>query len=368
MNKKHISDILIILISLSMLFSFGIAIFAIPQKSFSDTENRMLTKLPKLSFENITNGRYFSELGDFYSDQFPMRSIFTSTKANIERLLFKQENNDIIFGKNGYLIARGERDSATLQKNLSYLEKLSKANDVCVCVAPRGIDVLSSHLPKLCDTSLEEKANSYLESYLKERINMTDTLKSASLRGEYVWFKTDHHWTTDGAYIAYSDIAHALGITPYSINEFDRVTVSKDFLGTSASKSGSRSAEPDTITLFRYDGDDEFIVYNKEADKETNGFYDLSKLEQKDKYLVFLGGNYPELHIRAKNHDRPSLLLIKDSFANSLVPFLARHFDIDLIDPRYFKGDIYSLVKESNYEKILILIGLGTLETTHFSI
>ena len=364
MKKSKISDILTVFLSLALLFSFGIAIFAKPQSSFSETENRTLAKFPKATAENIMNGKFFSRIGDFYSDQFPFRESFTTLKATSERLLLKQENNGIILGKDGHLIARGETDSYILQKNLSYLKDIANKKEIYVLVAPRAIDVLSDKLPKFCDTSLEARTKLLLDAYLPSRIDINDKLKEASSNGEYIWYKTDHHWTTDGAYLAYLSLANTLDFTPYSINEFERVTVSNAFLGTSSSKAGVRSAESDSVILYRYDGDNEFCVYNEETSAETKGFYDLSRLEEKDKYLVFLGGNYSRLQIRANDAPRPSLLLIKDSFANSVIPFLARHFDLDVVDPRYFRGDIESLVKETECDKTLILICAGTLEST----
>ncbi len=364
MKKAKISDILTVFISLAIIFTFGIAILIKPQKSFSETENRVLAQFPKANFDNIINGKFFLRLGDFYSDQFPFRESFTTIKANSERFLLKQENNGIIFGKDGYLIARGDREKNIFQNNLVHLQELSKNHEVNIFVSPRAIDVLSDKLPRLCDVSIEERTNTDIKAHLPSCITISNTIKRASQNGEYVWYKTDHHWTTDGAYLAYLRLASELDFVPYSANEFERVTVSDTFLGTSFSKSGLRSAEYDSITLYRYDGDDEICIYNEETDTEEKGFYDFSKLEEKDKYLIFLGGNYSRIQIRAKDTPRPSLLLIKDSFANSVIPFLARHFDLDVVDPRYFRGDIASLIKESKCDKTLIMIGAGTLEST----
>lgn len=365
MKKTKISDIITVFLSLAILFAFGIAIFVKPQKSFSENENRVLSQFPKISTDNILNGKFFSRLTDFYSDQFPFREYFTAIKSNAERFLLKQENNGIIFGKDGYLIARGDRNEEIFQKNLVYLQTLSKSQKVCIFIAPRAIDVLTDKLPILCDICIEEQTNISLDSCLPNRINISESTKKAVQNGEYVWYKTDHHWTTDGAYLAYFSIAEELDITPYSINDFERVTVSDSFLGTSFSKSGLSSAERDSVILYRYDGDTEFSVYNEETGTETKGFYDLSKLSEKDKYLVFLGGNYSRIQIRKVGEERPTLLLIKDSFANSVIPFLARHFDLDIVDPRYFRGDISSMIKENDYDKALVLIGAGTLESTN---
>ncbi len=281
MKRNKISDILTVFLSFAILFVFGITIFAKPQKSFSETENRALSQFPTVKLESLVNGNFFTDMTEFFADQFPLRPFFTNVKANTERLLLRQENNGIIFGKDGYLIARGETDDTILIKNLSYLKGLSSESEACIFIAPRAIDVLQNKLPKMCDTSIEERTNVMLDLYLPSRINIAEKIKNLSANGEYVWYKTDHHWTTDGAYLAYLSIAEKLDITPYSLKDFDRVTVSDSFLGTSFSKSGLSSADPDSVTLYRYDGDIEISIYSEETGTETKGFYDFSKLEGK---------------------------------------------------------------------------------------
>ena len=364
MKNRRASDILCVALCAVIIFSFAAAIFAKPQQSFSERENRTLSTFPTPNTESLLNGRFFADVTDFYTDQFPLRPFFTALKANCERVLLRHENNGIIFGKNGTLIPRGEIDTKTLEKNLSALRVLQKNTGACICIVPRAVDVLESKLPSICDTSVEKGAWKYVDSALAERIDITNTLKSDVERGEYVWYKTDHHWTTDGAFVAYAAIAGALGVPPYPLSEFERITVSEEFLGTSFSKSGLYSSACDSVTLYRYDSDTELSVYNYETKDTEKGLYSFDKLTQKDKYLVLLGGNYSRITITDNTTERPKLLLIKDSFANALIPFLARHFDLDVIDPRYFVGDISELVRSERYDKTLILIGLGTLETT----
>ena len=364
MKNRRVSDILCVALCAVIIFSFAVAIFAKPQQSFSERENRTLALFPAPTSESIVNGRFFDNVTGFYTDQFPLRPFFTALKANCERVILRHESNGIIFGKNDTLIPRGETDTETLEKNLSALRILKENTGACICIVPRAIDVLEGELPSICDTSIERGAWKYVDKALAERIDLTNTLKAADERGEYVWYKTDHHWTTDGAFVAYTALADALGVQPYPISDFERVTVSEEFLGTSFSKSGLYSSVCDSVTLYRYEGDTELSVYNYETKETKNGLYSFDKLTQKDKYLVFLGGNYSRITITKKSAQRPKLLLIKDSFANAMIPFLARHFDLDVIDPRYFVGDISELISAEKYEKSLILIGHGTLETT----
>jgi hypothetical protein len=166
---------------------------------------------------------------------------------------------------------------------------------------------------------------------------------------DYVIYNTDHHLTTYGAYLVYISLADELGYIPFA--DFTPALASSDFCGTSWSKSGLYLTSPDSLELYRYNGDNEFKVT---GDVNMQGLYDFAKLSEKDKYAVFLGGNYGHIKI-SDNTNKPKLLIIKDSFANALAPFLARHFELDMVDPRYFRGDVFKIAKEC--DKVLFLYG-----------
>ena len=119
----------------------------------------------------------------------------------------------------------------------------------------------------------------------------------------------------------------------------------------------------ESITLYRYESDGDVRVINHETGENKNGFYDLEALKITDKYRVFLGGNYSHLSIKS-SQKKPTLLLVKDSFANSLIPFLALHYDIEVIDPRYCaKTFLNEQLQSNSYDRILALLSLDTLES-----
>ena len=154
-----------------------------------------------------------------------------------------------------------------------------------------------------------------------------------------------------------------MGISPYGEEYFETVKVCDDFFGTSSSRVGGAWARADSIYLYRYGGDGDFTLNIPEKGISQGGFYFSDALDGKDKYSVFLGGNYGYLEITANaDEKRERLLLIKDSYANSVIPFLALHFDLTVVDPRYYSGDIFSLLPRA--DKILVLMGAGTLAET----
>ena len=182
---------------------------------------------------------------------------------------------------------------------------------------------------------------------------------------ESEWFRTDHHWNARGAYRAYAALGAVLGYQPYPQEAFTPQTVSESFFGTSDAAAGIPGISPDSITLLRYAGDEDFTVKIDEKPAPFGGFYDFERLATRDGYGVFLGGNYATVTVDlGENDTRPRLLLIKDSFANALIPFLARHFRILAIDPRYGTPDTAALLREC--DGALMLCGVQTLCETPF--
>ena len=362
-KKERLSNLLTVSVCLAIVISLGISVYALPHESFSERENRALSGFPSFSAQAVSNGSFFSDISDFYSDQFAYRDLFVSLKTTAERLLLKRESNGIILAKDGYLLNKGNTSTDILQKNLLALKSLDIPKSR-IFIVPRAIDVLSDFLPKTYGTTVEENTRKLIHTALPNAIYADGQLKNAAKNGGYVWFKTDHHWTADGAYIAYLSLAESLGFTPYAQSEFAREAVSTDFLGSTYSKSGLYSAQSDSIVLYRYAEDSSLTVHNRESGTVENGLYHLDKLSKKDKYLVFLGGNYAHISITDGSGTRPSLLIVKDSYANALIPFLARHFDLEIIDPRYYRGSISDLTKSLSPSDTLFLFGISTLEDT----
>lgn len=362
---------LTVLVALLLLFSFSVALLCLPWEEFSPWENRALTTLPTPSWRNLTDGSFADDLSAFCADQFPFRRLWLSAKADAERTLGAQEIGGILLGRDGYLIPRNEYDGLTIaQENFKACEALRVYLQAIhipttVSVLPRGIDVLTAYLPPTYDTTRAEAIYSLADTVLPDRLTLTETLREAATSGEPVWYRTDHHWTTHGAYLAYVALAPSLGITPYEPHAFAITTVSENFLGTSHSACGLSDTPSDSVVLYRYEGDEGIAVYDHATDTLSYGLYHKDKLANKDQYAVFLGGNYAHLSIYdTQAPNKPTLLLFKDSFANALIPFLVRHFRLEVIDPRYATEGVLSQLDEIRADAALILFGADTLATT----
>lgn len=349
-ENKNFFDFLFLIVFWSIIIFFGTAVFLLPAEEFSEKEKRSLASLPSFSAGSLISGDYFTALGDFYSDQFPLRDSFTSLYALFELSLGKCESNGVMCTKDA-VISKPKHSKSEIEAIRGNLEALERMGNVSVYIPPQPSSVFADAMPLF-----------YPED---------DTL--SQLTADFpitpgLFYATDHHWTTDGAYIAYTQICEEMGIAPYQKDHFTVQTVSEDFYGTAYARAclPKQMVAPDSIELYRYEGDEDVDVFYHETGEHKNGFYRFEALETADKYTVFLGGNYPHVSI-SSGDKRPTLLLIKDSFANSVIPFLALHFDLEVIDPRYCtRSYLQEQLQRQDIHKTLVLMGTDTLTSKIF--
>lgn len=185
-------------------------------------------------------------------------------------------------------------------------------------------------------------------------------------REEYLYYRTDHHWTTQGACLAYEVYCKQLGLTP-SLPSSAAVYV-EGFYGTGYSASRLWNAQEDVIAY--YPLDNAMTVYdtmgeNSFKERFTAGMYDTSKLETRDKYALFLYGNNALSRIQGNGEGK--ILVIKDSYANCFVPFLTANFDqIDVMDLRSYSYSLDALIQENQYDQILILYNFQSFKADGF--
>ena len=373
MKKHNIFNIIFLFFIASIIAFFSISYLFIPEKVFLEEENRVLQTSPIFSLEKLLDGTYTHQLHNYFADQINFRTKMIEIKACTELLMGRNENNGLLLGLDGYIIDTHpytEENYTLLSKNLNKIEKMMqnlsingvKVNSVII---PRKIDVLRNCLPKY----YSNERNKYVWKFVNSNhISITDLLVEAQDNGTEVFYKTDHHWTNDGAYAAYNDICGLLGIVPYSSDTFNVEILSNEFLGTSYSKSGFFFSNVEPIYAPSIEsGKYEVTIVDTGTVLDT--LYDMSYLNKKDKYSVFLSGNNAHVKIyNTKDQNKETLLIIKDSFSHSLAPYLCEHFNIELIDPRYFSGSIYNYIEENNIQNVLFLFGIDTLAISNLII
>lgn len=392
-NKKKPKpyEVLSTFLFLGVIYLFAILMILIPDREYSTDENRSLAQFPTLSsessgsiFERVSDGKFLdrlisgkfnSDMVSYFSDQFPFRNVFVGIKALSECVMLGRENNGFFAAADGYIIERCDSvDVSVLNEYRCVIEEFAEAMSernipVTVAVIGRVSDVMEDELPlvyrrgKVYENTLKKIEECIFSegdcTPAFEYVNLCDALNNYKETEKQLYYRTDHHWTTYGAYAAYCSLANSLGFVPYEEDEFDIKSVSDTFYGTSWRSSGMKWRAPDEICFWRYDGDENFLSENLLSGETYQGFYREEYLSKTDKYSTFLGENSALLRVcesdTRKNDDKETLLLIKDSFSHSLVPFLARHYNLVLLDCRYYNLYGHDLISEYDVDKVLFI-------------
>lgn len=252
--------------------------------------------------------------------------------------------------KEGYVVSEKNVSPVILAKNFEEIEDAFETLDFSICIIPQKADILSAkknNRGRLWQIAAENK------HYVADAL---PTLRLASSNGKYIFYRSDSHLTSLGSYYAYKSLGTSLGIDTYGAEDFTVNVVKNDFSGNEAS--GILQGK-DRVALFRYKGDTDFVTEDMLSGKKYADLYDFDKLCTDYAYNIFppCGLGYSRI---TRGVDRENLLLVCDSSGNSLVPFLARHFDIDTVSVETFGGSVKELVKNNGYTTVLVCIGMDT--------
>lgn len=367
-RKRHGFKIMALLF-LGVLIVICLTNLITKDKSYSEKENRMLEQKPELSLSGVESGSFMERYETYQSDQFIGRDFWVSVKTNFELLLGKRESNGVFKGKKRYLMEDiAQPDEEQLAENVEAIREFGesyKEVPVHVMLVPNAANVLSDKLPRLAVTENQSRQFKEIRESLGSGIQWIDAQKALkSHKDEEIYYHTDHHWTTRGAYYAFQELAASMKLDTSKAPKLKPYAVTSDFNGTLSAISGYESGYREPIYIYAAEDtkDDVSVVVNYvEEQKKTATLYDRTKLKGKDKYAVFLGGNYGTIDIRTTADSTSRLLLVKDSYANCLIPFLIPYYrEIIVIDPRYYYGDIHKIMKENKITDVLFLYNGNT--------
>lgn len=358
-----------------LIFIFGLAVWFVfaPKSDYSSFEKRYLQKFPEANAENIANGEFGEDFEKFFADRFPARIFWVGMNAYCKLWTGNNGADGVYNCGNGYLINVPVSADNRLDTNVQTIVSFSKSVDVPVTVmfAPSSGYVADDVLPAVHNSYNDDGMfEAAAQTFSQNSIGFADlrqAFKNSYAGGNQLYYKTDHHWTTKGAYIAYTELCRQLDITPTAQECFE-IEQYGDFYGTTYSTSGFWLTAPDTLEVWKNKSDCEenitvrIIEGNEESEYHSMFFY--SHLDEDDKYPVFLDGNHAITEITNSGSDGGTLVIIKDSFSHSLAPFLADNYSrLILVDMRYYKQSVSQLIEDENADGVVVLYGIDNIAT-----
>lgn len=347
--------------------------FIWPKQTFSQEENRMLATIPRFSFESFVNGDYLNGVNDYINDHFAFRNIYLKLNSWWEvSVMGKKENNGVYIGKDGYLFEKfeyGEEEKEKVKNNASAISNFAETMQeidipTYFALVPNSIYINSDKLPESVEVPNQEDIINTVYSNIKntKNINVTSALKEEN-KTKPIYFRTDHHMNSNGAYVVYREFCNTANIQPVQIENFNKITVTNDFLGTFDSKAQLINQTPDEIFVYENEINTniEEAVYDKET---TKSIFNEEFLTGKDKYSYFLNGNNSKAIIKTKVDNNKKLLVIKDSYAHIMSQFLCENYsEVHFLDPRYTNFDYKEYVQENGITDILFLHNVSNFAT-----
>ena len=350
MRNKIITSFFCLLLAVSALIGL-----LMPDRYYSEREKRTLTQKPKFTVANFISGEFSDELEKYLTDQVPLRDGWVTMKTYMELAIGKRESVGVYICKDKYL----------MDKFTSYSKKQLVANaaalvDLQEKLAAEGISMNTILVPMAAQV-LTDKLPAYapvadyaviLQVLTDAGVNTTDVLSAlVAHSSENIYYRTDHHWTSLGAYYAYCAWR---GIEP-NVDEWTQEVLCDDFYGTTWNKVPLPTVPAEEITAW-YKHINRSVSYNN-GQYETDSIYERKYLSGSDQYAVFLNSNQAQTVIEGSGKSG-KLLLIKDSYGNTFSQFPVEDYaEVHVLDLRFFKGDVTEYAKENGITDTLVLYG-----------
>ena len=343
------------------------------KETFSEQENKVLASFPKFSFKELIQGNYQKDLDEYINEHFIFRNNWLKVNSTAQTVLGKTENNGVYIGKDGYLFEKieyNEKNIDNVNMITDKVEAFAKENNnnnnnsnnnipTYFCIIPNSIYINKDKLPKYA--KVDNQKTIILDVYSKmndtKTINVVDILNRN--KKDYIYFKTDHHMTSNGAYLVYLEICKNMKIEP--VIDYEKEIIANDFLGTFDSKAQIVNQQKDYIEIYKSKNNEniEEVIYDNET---TKALYNKEYLDKKDKYSYFLNGNNARVVVKTNNKNNKKLLIIKDSYSHIMAQFLCQNFEeIHFIDLRYYKKSMSEYAKENGITTNLIMYNFSNI-------
>lgn len=342
--RKH--NVAAAILFCGFLFAIAAGYLLLPKSDFSEMEKRYLAETPDFRFDTVFSGAWSREAEDYLSDHVPLRNLFVGINAYMELLSGRQHLKDVWLEDGKLVEAPVALDEGAIGRNMKAIGNLAQTlgQDVHVMVVPTA--GWAAGVAGYTD----EEALHAIYAAAGEGVYAVPVADIYRGRPE-LYYDTDHHWTSRGAHLGYQAFAGAVGRESRAAGDFE-VSVAENFQGSTYSRSALWLTPAEEIELWK--GSENLTVTNGESEGVHQGIFYYERLEEADKYTVFLDGNHSI--VRVQNPDKEGkLLVIRDSYANCLGGFLAESYgEVVLIDLRYYRSPVSVLVEQEGFDDILI--------------
>ncbi|MEG2038450.1 MAG: DHHW family protein [Oscillospiraceae bacterium] len=393
-----------------------VSVFA-EKPTISDAEKRKLSTMPKFTVESFFKGEFARDFELFYADTFPGRDVFIKLAAEFDKVKGitldnirlhqgvaptpDSSTNEALNSEQPITSNTSETD-AERENNAAYGEQIGSsfvykgmALPIFVENPPAGIryanvigkykealgdsvkvynliipSSIEFYLPKKYSsvTTPQEQNIKTIYSHMSKDIITVDAYSAISQNtDDYLYFRTDHHWTARGAYCAYTAFAESAGFAPVSLQDFTLKTLPNTFLGSLYSQTNDQSLtkNPDTLEYFV----PKTAAYSEQY-RPNSPYYPIKTTvfaeyaHGSNSYCVFLHGDLPLTHIVTEQKNGKSIAIVKESFGNAFVPFLINHYqDIYVVDQRYFQLGLVDFIKNNQIDELLFINNIFAAQT-----
>ena len=366
-SKSNIYEKVTGMIVSALCVGFSLALIFLPKSDWSENENRKLAEWPALTTDEIVHSDFLSDMENYLADHFPMRDLLVSVNTQFNEFLGRREINQVFICGNGFLIDKYKTPLRTeaILKAFNRVPAAAGDRQVTLMIAPTAAEIYREKLPPFAQQADQMQTMRYLyEGFDGDTVDVTPALRSH--RDEYqLYYRTDHHWTTYGAYYAYVELCEKWEMAPVAMDAFDIRQVTGDFRGTTYSKVNDLTVKGEPMYRFSLAGQSPEVQYGTGEKALPGMLYNEDYLTRKDKYSYFLDNIHDLMVIRNPDAltDR-KLVVIKDSYANCFIPFLTVHFsEITVVDLRYYHTSVLDLISDDDsVTDVLILYNLGTMD------
>lgn len=364
-NKK--ADILICVLFCGFLFSMLALFLLLPRQNFSEKEKRYLAETPNLTWKTLLSGEFGENVENWLADHVPGRDFFVGFSAYYDKLTGRQVTKDIYVAEGDRLVeAPVKWDQSAVDKNMSAINAFAQTagRKVDLMIVPSAGFCMEQTVQGLQDPYNDTQIIRDIYALAGQNVNTLDLIPAFTevQDPQALFYRTDHHWTSRGAYAAYKAYMGSLGRDYLEADAFT-VTSYDGFLGSTYSRSGLWLTEGESIEL--WDSGTAFTVTNGDTDAVHDSLFYMERLEELDKYTVYLDGNHSTVRIHnPAAAGKGTLLVIRDSYSNCLGTFLANSYEnVILVDLRYYKNPVSELLAQEDITDILVCYSIGNFLT-----